>query len=54
MEMDGDLEKGLEEFESSFERMKLWICEVVRNKYLLSKKYWINVFSLEMTKKKLV
>jgi hypothetical protein len=37
MEMDGDLEKGLEEFESSFERMKLWICEVVRNKYLLSK-----------------
>ncbi len=38
MEMDGDLEKKLEEFESFFEQMKLWICKVVRNKYLLSKK----------------
>ncbi len=38
IEMDGDLEKELEEFESYFEWMKLWICEVVKNKYLLSKK----------------
>jgi hypothetical protein len=38
MEMDGDFKKKLEEFESSFEQMKLWICEVVRNKYLLSRK----------------
>ncbi len=55
MEMDGDLEKGLEEFESSFERMKLWICEVVRNKYLLSKNILDKFFFIgKWLKKKLV
>jgi hypothetical protein len=36
--MDGDLEEELEELKALFSEMKLWICKVVRNKYLLVRK----------------